>query len=475
MGLKFAKQGPGKALNTDLSHAQLSLINCITKSIYIRNWVSKHRRRMLVAGYDLDMSYITGRILAMSFPAERVRAMYRNPLWQVKSVLDMRHGEHYKIYNLCIEEAYDPSHFHGRVETYPFDDNHVPPLEMMKLFCESVGSWLSSDPRNIAVVHCMAGKGRTGLMVCAYLVYSGMTPDDALQLYANKRTTNNQGVSHNTQSITQNLEVNMIRLEERIEVPLNTCLSALLEIDYHAAKHSIMHVLQVSIPSQRRYVGYWAEALSFPKRVYDSHRGDGHTPPEVILPQSRIRELRRIRLYDMVNTESVFFVVSELQEIPGQLYRPSVEVAKSCLRPIIEGYQRNSSPQYYISFTEGNEEEEEAALKPAESRLIVQMDTESPIIYQKTTLDYYFDEPIRVKGDVRVIFYQKMIGGRLFYVCFNTAFIRNGLLQVNSISYNFAGLGFPLQRSRVEKRSQTCALRASESGSGLNVDRSLLL
>ncbi|KAL3568030.1 hypothetical protein D5086_030681 [Populus alba] len=380
MGLKFAKQGPGKALNSDLSHAQLSLINCITKSIYIRNWVSKHRRRMLVAGYDLDMSYITGRILAMSFPAERVRAMYRNPLWQVKSVLDMRHGEHYKIYNLCIEEAYDPSHFHGRVETYPFDDNHVPPLEMMKLFCESVGSWLSSDPRNIAVVHCMAGKGRTGLMVCAYLVYSGMTPEDALQLYANKRTTNNQGVS---------------------------------------------------IPSQRRYVGYWAEALSFPKRVYDSHRGDGHTPPEVILPQSRIRELRRIRLYDMVNTESVFFVVSELQEIPGQLYRPSVEVAKSCLRPIIEGYQRNSSPQYYISFTEGNEEEEEA-LKPAESRLIVQMDTESPIIYQKTTLDYYFDEPIRVKGDVRVIFYQKMIGGRLFYVCFNTAFIRNGLLQFST-------------------------------------------
>jgi phosphatidylinositol-3,4,5-trisphosphate 3-phosphatase/dual-specificity protein phosphatase PTEN len=73
-----------------------------------------------------------------------------------------------------------------------------------------------------------------------------------------------------------------------------------------------------------------------------------------------------------------------------------VEVAKSCLRPIIKGYQRNSSPQYYISFTEGNEEEEEEDLKPAESRLIVQMDTESPIIYQKTTLDYYFDKPIRV-------------------------------------------------------------------------------
>lgn len=60
-----------------------------------------------------------------------------------------------QVYNLCIEEAYDKSHFHGRVERFPFDDNHVPPLPMIKEFCEDVHSWLSNDPRNIAVVHCM--------------------------------------------------------------------------------------------------------------------------------------------------------------------------------------------------------------------------------------------------------------------------------------------------------------------------------
>lgn len=52
---------------------------------------------MLVAGYDLDMSYITNRLLAMSYPAERMRAMYRNPLWQVKTVLDLRHPGGYKV------------------------------------------------------------------------------------------------------------------------------------------------------------------------------------------------------------------------------------------------------------------------------------------------------------------------------------------------------------------------------------------
>ena len=61
----------------------------------------------------------------------------------------------FQIYNLCIEEDYDPSHFHGRVEKVPFDDNHVPTFEMMKVLCESVHSWLSNDPKNIAVIHCM--------------------------------------------------------------------------------------------------------------------------------------------------------------------------------------------------------------------------------------------------------------------------------------------------------------------------------
>ncbi|XP_050227814.1 phosphatidylinositol 3,4,5-trisphosphate 3-phosphatase and protein-tyrosine-phosphatase PTEN1 [Mercurialis annua] len=366
MGLQISKQGPGKAAVT-CPDIQYSFIDYLTKSIFIRNLVSKHRRRMLVAGYDLDMSYITDKVLAMSFPAERMRAMYRNPLWQVKSVLDMRHGEHYKVYNLCIEETYDPGHFHGRVELCPFDDNHVPPLEMVKKFCESVYSWLSQDPRNIVVIHCMAGKGRTGLMVCAYLVYSGMIAEEALQLYANKRTTNNEGVS---------------------------------------------------IPSQRRYVGYWTSMLSFPK-------GIGNEPPVVSLPGSCPRELRRIRLYDMINTESIFFVVSELQEVVGQNYRPPVELAKGCCRPIREGKQTSNSPRYYVSVID----QEMNDSNSEEARVVVQMDTERPIIDQKTCLDYCFNKPVQIKGDVRVIFYQKMIGGRLFYVCFNTAFIKNSLLQ----------------------------------------------
>ncbi|KAJ4707380.1 Phosphatidylinositol 3,4,5-trisphosphate 3-phosphatase and protein-tyrosine-phosphatase [Melia azedarach] len=335
MGLKSSKHGPPRTRSSSFHDLHFEVITFLTKSSYIRNLVSKQRRRMLVEGYDLDMSYITDRLLAMSFPAERMRAVYRNPLWQVKAVLDMRHKEHYKVYNLCIEESYDPAHFNDRVERYPFDDNHVPPLQMMKLFCESVHSWLSSDPKNIAVIHCMAGKGRTGLMVCAYLVYTGYDSRGGFTV--------------------------------------------------------------VSIPSQRRYVGYWN------------------------------RELLRIRLYDTINTNAVFFVVSELQEVAGQLYRPPMEVSRGCCRPVKNGDQRNTNPSYYVSLVE--DEEEGSKQESEEPRVVVQMDTESPIIYQKTCLDHYFDKPLRVNGDIRVIFYQKMIGSRIFYACFNTAFIKNSMLQ----------------------------------------------
>lgn len=97
MGFNFSKQGPGIAENISVLRIESQLINYFSRSFFIRNLVSKKRRRMLVGGYDLDMSYITDRVLAMSFPAERMRAMYRNPMWQVKSVLDMRHPGHYKV------------------------------------------------------------------------------------------------------------------------------------------------------------------------------------------------------------------------------------------------------------------------------------------------------------------------------------------------------------------------------------------
>jgi hypothetical protein len=52
--------------------------------------------------------------------------------------------------------------------------------------------YLEASPDNVVVIHCKAGKGRTGLMICCYLMYSGRcaTASEALQLFAQRRTLN---------------------------------------------------------------------------------------------------------------------------------------------------------------------------------------------------------------------------------------------------------------------------------------------
>lgn len=42
---------------------------------------------------------------------------------------------------------------------------------MINEFCENAEQWLLADGRNIVVVHCKAGKGRTGIMICALLMH----------------------------------------------------------------------------------------------------------------------------------------------------------------------------------------------------------------------------------------------------------------------------------------------------------------
>ncbi len=101
------------------------------------------------------------------------------------------------MYNLCSERSYDHSHFHSRVECFGFDDHNAPSLDLMTGFCESAHAWLSAHVDNVIVVHCKAGKGRTGVMICAYLMYCGMwaTSEDSLQFYASARTQNSKGVT----------------------------------------------------------------------------------------------------------------------------------------------------------------------------------------------------------------------------------------------------------------------------------------
>jgi phosphatidylinositol-3,4,5-trisphosphate 3-phosphatase/dual-specificity protein phosphatase PTEN len=163
----------------------------------LRGLVSKKKRRFQQDGFDLDLTYVTERVIAMGFPSKGAEAAYRNPLPEVQRFFETRHADHYKIYNLCAERAYEIDAFFGRVERFPFNDHNPCPLTMMEAFCKSVDEWLAADPANVVAVHCKAGKGRTGLMIACYLEHCRLcaTADEALDYFGEKRTANAKGVT----------------------------------------------------------------------------------------------------------------------------------------------------------------------------------------------------------------------------------------------------------------------------------------
>ncbi|XP_032218321.2 tensin isoform X2 [Nematostella vectensis] len=155
---------------------------------HLQHIVSKGRVRHVDHEFDLDLTYITERIIAMSFPGTGLESTYRNNLRDVAKMLQRKHQDKYMVFNLS-ERRYDISKLNHQVLDFGWPDHLAPPLERLCSIIKSIDSWLKTDPQHVVVVHCKGGKGRTGVVISAYMHFSKMcsSPEAALDWFAIKR------------------------------------------------------------------------------------------------------------------------------------------------------------------------------------------------------------------------------------------------------------------------------------------------
>ncbi|PTB41744.1 uncharacterized protein TrAFT101_009642 [Trichoderma asperellum] len=180
----------------------------------------------------LDLCYVTDFIIATSGPSQTYPQLaYRTPLDQLVAFLDSKHGEDWAIWEFRAEgTGYPDEAVYNRIWHYPWPDHHPPPFRLMPMIMASMRNWLhggdapggksagkgesksaqplSSKPpsgsnakdsttepakpeRNknrVVVVHCKAGKGRSGTASCSYLIAEeGWKAEDALTQFTQRR------------------------------------------------------------------------------------------------------------------------------------------------------------------------------------------------------------------------------------------------------------------------------------------------
>lgn len=106
--------------------------------------------------------------------------------------LDYKHGANWSIWEFRAEgTGYPDIEVYDRIRHYPWPDHHPPPFALIPNIMASMRDWLKGPdvPKDrVVVVHCKAGKGRSGTVACSYLISEEFwTVKDALARFTARR------------------------------------------------------------------------------------------------------------------------------------------------------------------------------------------------------------------------------------------------------------------------------------------------
>ncbi|KAL5487095.1 hypothetical protein EMCRGX_G019654 [Ephydatia muelleri] len=136
---------------------------------------------------SLDMSYITSRIIAMSFPYDDLN--HPNNIDAISHYLNTKYSHHYQVFNLSDSTYYDTGKFNHKVADFVWPQKRMPDLEKLLHLCTAIDVALKDNPKTVVVINCKDGYTATSLAVSAYLLYVGacLSPNAAFDLFCSKR------------------------------------------------------------------------------------------------------------------------------------------------------------------------------------------------------------------------------------------------------------------------------------------------
>ncbi|XP_073705058.1 tensin-3-like [Garra rufa] len=139
-------------------------------------------------GYELDLTYVTERIIAVSFPQDCFEETYLRNLRDVTRMLKSKHADNYLVINLS-ERKQELTKMNPKTLDTGWPDFHAPPLDKICTICKAVENWLNADPLHVVVIHCRGGKGRIGVVISSFVHFTDVSAsaDQALDRFAMRK------------------------------------------------------------------------------------------------------------------------------------------------------------------------------------------------------------------------------------------------------------------------------------------------
>ena len=248
--------------------------SCTHTSSTSTGLVSGQKRRFTEGGFDLDLAYVTPRLIAMALPATGGERLYRNPMSEAARFLRRFHpGGRAKVWSLCGERAYAETRLAPPAAAvvqrrFGFGDHEAPPLALARALCLEAAAWLRAHPANVAVVHCKAGKGRTGLALCCLMLWLHASGDAALACFSPAALEDGSGCEGGGEEATAAAEAAAAALSWRRELQRRLWVDlSSLGADPVAAVLALYGERRardgrgVTVASQRRWVAHFWRAL----------------------------------------------------------------------------------------------------------------------------------------------------------------------------------------------------------------------